>query len=75
MKGNWPQNLLLVAFLGIVPLFTACQEYFLPIIGAFYWLVLILIFVIAIDQPCQTILFNHHGRELTDLSSGVANIF
>ena len=41
MKDNWPQNLLLVALFGIVTLFTAYQERFLPMIGAFFWLVLI----------------------------------
>jgi hypothetical protein len=63
MKDNRPQNLLLVALFSIVILFTAYQKNFLPLSGAFFWQVLILGFVIAMDQTCQTIFFNHHGRE------------
>jgi hypothetical protein len=48
MKDNWPQNLLLVALFGIVTLFTAYQERFLPMIGAFFWLVLIAGFALSV---------------------------
>ena len=48
MNDNWPQNLLLVALFGIVTLFTAYQESYLPVIGAIFWLVLIIGFAIAI---------------------------
>jgi len=47
-NDNRPQNLLLIALFGIVTLYTAYQESFLPIIGWFFWLVLIMGFVIAI---------------------------
>jgi len=54
MNENWPQNLMLVAFLGIVTIFTAYQEGYLgaitfdPPIGALFWLVLIAGFVVSI---------------------------
>jgi hypothetical protein len=48
MHDNWPQNLLLVALFGIVTLFTAHQEGYLPLIAPLFWLVLIIGFVIAI---------------------------